>query len=369
MAITSSATAAIKTAINDNLKQQAIFRDKHDKNFTIIGNETLDIHIPGDPITAYEIHKVLLKMPPTFKPKTKWICERFGVSEDVIGPKMTRLSNIGLAKHEREIDPVTKKIIGHYWVIYESPQKPQRENDGSGSSDQNPYETSENKPKSHDRENDVVAPYIDHRNNNSRINTISKATPEPEPPPEPNPPEKPSHGAAAAVENFRKQLPPEINFRINNAGIRTIVGISDDHIKWAAREAMQSRYTEIKRKIGLFISLCKQEMPPTPPVPAPMEYNSDNDNHCDNHDAYKNLCDINFGEHESKIREYCNKIKRLPKERGVCFPPLGLCKAAMQGGATSITILRALEKTISNWDNVKDNPKGYFEEQCDKEKN
>lgn len=254
-----TSSPAVNATIIDNLKQQAIFRDKHDKNFTIIGNETLDIHIPGDPITAYEIHKVLLKLPPTFKPTIKWICKRFGESKDVIGPKMTRLANVGLAKHVREIDPVTKKITGHYWCVYESRQEPQRENDGCGSSDENPHETSENNPKSHDRKNDVVVPYIDHRNNNSSIKNILTTTPEPIPKPKPKSPPAPQIEIAvvAEIKNIKKIIEPEIS--LNRNAIEKLIGIDYDHIRYAKNEAMKPG---TKNTNGLFIYLCNEEMSP-----------------------------------------------------------------------------------------------------------
>lgn len=346
------------TATNHNIYKQYVTSE-----FTNLSNHSCQVRFKGDKKpSAKEVYHYLYSLPATWNISVENVARHFDVREKYMQEIFAIIiaNDHMVAIRERYTNGRLGKII--YKVF--PPQVEKRPVDANHIKQPEIKEKCEKQPQVEKRPMDT---YIIQKKDLKKTITV----PPPEPIPEPQPPEPQKSPKAVTdaddILNFRKQLPSEINFRISNSDLNEHLGISNEHIKWAVDQALKPW---VRNKIGLFRSLCRKEMPPLPPPPPePMEYNPDNDNHNNSHDAYKNLCDIDYGEHESKIREYCNKIKRFPKQKGVYYLPLGSCGAAMQGGATSITILRALEKTISNWDNIKDDPKVYFEKQCDKEEN
>lgn len=107
-------------------------------------------------------------------------------------------------------------------------------------------------------------------------------TPPPETPPD-KPPKKPPApdpeigpgGPVANVPEIRKLIPPTISFRLNDKTIKSLRGIDAKHIQYAAKQAMDSKYDN---KAGLFIKLCREDLPMCDqinrltPVPIPNDY-------------------------------------------------------------------------------------------------
>lgn len=344
-------------ATNHNIYKQYVTSE-----FTNLSNHSCQVRFKGDKKpSAKEVYHYLYSLPSNWEISVKNVARHFDVRDkymqEIFGIIID--NDHMLAIRERYTNGRLGKVI--YKVF--PPQVEKRPVDINCVKQPELKEKYEKQPQVEKR---PVGTYILQKKDIKKTITAPPPEPIPElPPPEPQKSPK-AVTDADDILNFRKQLPSEINFRISNSDLSEHLGISKEHIKWAVDQTLKPW---VRNKVGLFRSLCRKEMPPTPPPPEPMEYNPDNVNHNDNHDAYKNLCDIDYGENESKIREYCNKIKMLPKKNGVYFLPFGSCNAAMQRGIKAIKILNSLKKTISNWDNIKDDPKSYFEKQCDNEDN
>lgn len=182
----------------------------------------------------------------------------------------------------------------------------------------------------------------------------------PKPPGKPRTEKQPKAIDADDILNLRKQLPPEINFRINNIDLSEHLGLSNEHIRWAVSEALKPW---VNNPVGMFRSKCRQEMPPSPQLPPktkPIDKNFNNDKN----DLTVKLHDIDFGKYEFEVKKCWSQIKELCKRSRIYFYVRIDSQAAMQRGISAITILNALNNTIDNWDNVNDNPKAYFEAQC-----